>query len=263
MGASVDGRDREGDEPRPGPGTGRSGASGARERPQEARETPEERPQEARETPLERLEAARGPREEAGEGPRLPPSALVRMALRFYGLLFLAAWLWRTAWLGEPLLHAGPEAAARGVDPLRDGAAGLLAAGIVIGLSHQLTAHTRGGRALADGLARLLGPLETRHVVVLALVSGIAEEAFFRGALQPRVGLVWASLVFGLAHFVPRPEFRLWTVFSVAAGFLLGFLFEATGNLVAPVVAHVVVNGVNLTLLVRGGPWGDDPAPAG
>jgi len=189
--------------------------------------------------------------------PGLEPGALVGMALRFYGLMFAAAWLWRTVWLGEPLLYASPEAAARGVEALRDVAVGLLAAGVVIGISHQWTEHTRSGRALARGLASLLGPLATRHVVVLALLSGIAEESFFRGALQPRVGLVAASVIFGLVHFVPRPEFRVWTAFSLAAGFLLGFLFDATGNLVAPVVTHVVVNGVNLTLLVRGGASGE------
>jgi membrane protease YdiL (CAAX protease family) len=192
------------------------------------------------------------------EVPRAEPGALVGMALRFYGLLFLAAWLWRSAWLGEPLLHASAEAAERGVSLARDVTVGLLAAGVVIGLSHQLTRHTRSGRALARGLAGLLGPLEPRHVLVLALLSGVAEEAFFRGALQPRVGLVLASLIFGAVHFIPRREFRLWTLFSLAAGFLLGFLFEATGNLVAPVVTHMAVNAVNLTLLVRGGPWEEE-----
>jgi membrane protease YdiL (CAAX protease family) len=52
-------------------------------------------------------------------------------------------------------------------------------------------------------------------------------------------------------HFVPRREFLPWTGFSVAAGFLLGWLFESTGNLVAPIAAHALVNGVNLSLLVR------------
>jgi len=185
------------------------------------------------------------------------------MALRFYGALAAVAVLWRSVWLGEPLLYASQEAARRGVDPLRDVAVGLLAAGAVIGLSFELTRHTRTGRALARGLAELLGPLSTGQVLLLAALSGVAEEAFFRGALQPRVGWVAASLIFGLVHFVPRPEFRLWTVFSLAAGFLLGFLFEATGNLIAPVVAHAGVNAVNLALLVRGGPWLEDRDEAG
>ena len=96
--------------------------------------------------------------ERGTRGPGLEPAALVGMAVRFYGLLLLVAWLWRTVWLGEPLLHASAEAAAQGLDPLRDAWVGLFAGGVVIGLSHQLTAHTRGGRALARGLAGLLGP---------------------------------------------------------------------------------------------------------
>ncbi|MBW2314660.1 MAG: CPBP family intramembrane metalloprotease [Deltaproteobacteria bacterium] len=196
-----------------------------------------------------------------GLGPAaLEPGRLVASAVPFYGVLFGLAWLWRSAWLGEPLLYASKEAAERGVDLGPDIAVGLLAGGVVIGLSHQLTANTRSGRALAQGLAGLLGPLGLGHIAILALLSGVAEEAFFRGALQPRVGLVAASLVFGAVHYIPRPEFRLWTLFSVAAGFLLGFLFDATGNLVAPVVAHAAINGVNLTLLVRGS-WSEEADP--
>lgn len=185
----------------------------------------------------------------------LPPGRLVGLAVRFYGVLLLAAVLWRVVWAGEPLLYASGEAAARGLRPARDLLAGLLAAGAVIGISWQLTQHTERGRVLARALAGLLGPLPLPHVLALALLSGVAEEAFFRGALQPRVGLVVASLVFGLVHYVPRPEFRLWTLFSVAAGFLLGWLFEATGNLLAPVTAHFAINAVNLTLLTREGAW--------
>lgn len=193
--------------------------------------------------------------EEPSRPEPLPPGRLVGLALRFYGAMAAAAVLWRSVWLGEPLLYASEAAARRGVDPLRDVAVGLLAAGVVIGLSFELTRHTRAGRALARGLAELLGPLSAGQILLLAAVSGVAEEAFFRGALQPRVGWVPASVIFGLVHFVPRPEFRPWTVFSLGAGFLLGFLFDATGNLIAPVVAHAGVNAVNLALLVRGGPW--------
>ncbi len=60
-----------------------------------------------------------------------------------------------------------------------------------------------------------------------------------------------ASLLFGLAHFVPRRELLPWTAFTLAAGFGLGALYEVTGNLVAPVVAHFGVNAVNLRLLTR------------
>ena len=103
------------------------------------------------------------------------------------------------------------------------------------------------GRALAEAV----GPVSVPNLVLLALASGLAEEMLFRGALQPRVGLVLASLLFGCVHFVPRREFLPWTVFAILAGLLFGAIFEWTGNLIAPVVAHILVNGVNLPLLMR------------
>jgi membrane protease YdiL (CAAX protease family) len=175
---------------------------------------------------------------------------IVRVALGFYGLLLAAALLW--AWLaGRSLLWASAAAQHGGLAPLRDVGAGALAAAIVVLLSDQLTRRTRFGQRLARALGEALGPLSNVQCGLLALVSGIAEEAFFRGALQPQVGLVLASLLFGAAHFAPRRDLLPWTLFSVAAGFLLGWLFDATGNLIAPVVAHAGINGVNLRRLAR------------
>ena len=127
----------------------------------------------------------------------------------------------------------------------------MLVAAVAIFASGELTRRTRWGKDLARALGVLLGEVRLADCVLLALASGVAEEAFFRGALQPRIGLVAASLVFGLAHFVPRRELAPWTLFSVAAGFALGALYELTGNLLAPVVAHVLINAVNLRALTR------------
>ena len=181
-----------------------------------------------------------------GGRPRGP--SLVRMALIFYGVLLAAALAWGLV-AGRSLFYASAEAAEGGVDPLRDAVVGLLAGGVVILLSHEVTRRTRWGEALARTLASVLGPLAWSECVLLAMVSGVAEEAFFRGAIQPHVGLVAASLIFGLAHFAPQRELWPWTGFSVLAGLLLGGLFDATGNLIAPTVAHALINAVNLRLL--------------
>jgi len=133
---------------------------------------------------------------------------------------------------------------------VRDPLLGAVAAALVIALSALLD-RTEPGRRLGRALGALVGPLRIGHCLVLAAASGFAEEALFRGALQPEVGLVAASALFGLAHWAPRPELRLWTLFSVAAGLLLGTLYDATGNLVAPVVAHFGINAVNLRILAR------------
>jgi membrane protease YdiL (CAAX protease family) len=118
-------------------------------------------------------------------------------------------------------------------------------------LSGWLTRATRKGDRLARALAAVLGRRTPLECAALALASGIGEEVFFRGAMQPALGLVGTSVLFALAHFAPKRELLPWTGFSLAAGLVLGALFEATGNLVAPVVAHAFVNAVNLHLLSR------------
>jgi membrane protease YdiL (CAAX protease family) len=174
----------------------------------------------------------------------------VPLALGFYGALFVLALAW-AALAGRSLLWADPGAVPDRAALLRGFGAGVLAALGVVAASRLLTGATRLGERLARALAAVLGPLTLAECWLLALVSGIAEEAFFRGALQPQVGLVAASLLFGAAHFVPRRELLPWALFSVAAGFLLGWLYLATGNLVAAVVAHVGINGLNLRYLTR------------
>ena len=180
---------------------------------------------------------------------------LVRLGLLFYAVLGAVAVAWRVGLQGQALWVV----AGGSVRWVRDPALGVLAGSGVILASGVFSRHSRMGARLARHLAELLGPLSARQCWILALASGVAEEAFFRGALQPVVGLAVASILFAGAHFVPRRELAPWTAFSLAAGLLLGGLFEATGNLVAPIVTHVLVNGVNLNRLVR--EYGADPRP--
>jgi uncharacterized protein len=78
------------------------------------------------------------------------------------------------------------------------------------------------------------------------VLSGFAEELFFRGAVQGAIGWLPATLAFALLHTGPGRAFRLWTLFALLAGLLFGALMELRGNLLGPVVAHFLVNAVNL-----------------
>lgn len=191
-----------------------------------------------------------------GNGPTRP--SIVRLALLFYGVMALVALAWAVL-EGRGLWFASAEAAAHGGNPLRDAVLGVLAGGLVVALSRLVTRHTGWGEALARTLARALGPLSVGECALLAAVSGGAEEALFRGALQPHVGLLAASALFAAAHFVPRRELLPWTAFAFLAGLLLGALFEGTGNLLAPIVTHALVNGVNLRFLTLHYGEGDAP----
>ncbi|HJX28947.1 MAG TPA: CPBP family intramembrane glutamic endopeptidase, partial [Thermoanaerobaculia bacterium] len=76
------------------------------------------------------------------------------------------------------------------------------------------------------------------------------------GAIDGVGGWLAASVIFGLVHTGPGREFRLWTLFALTAGFLLGGLMVWRGNLLAPVIAHFAVNAVNLSRLAAQGDSG-------
>ena len=82
-----------------------------------------------------------------------------------------------------------------------------------------------------------------------AAMAGFSEELFFRGLLQPEIGLPAASLVFGLLH---GPSRGLWplAVWAAGAGALLGLVYSATGNLLLPTLVHAFYDAAAL-LYVR------------
>ncbi|MFO0688352.1 MAG: CPBP family intramembrane glutamic endopeptidase [Myxococcota bacterium] len=193
-----------------------------------------------------------GDRDSARErdgGPPRPPGSIVRMGLLFYGAMGVAALLWRMSTPGDSILHPSLEAAARAWPLAPAIGVGVGAGLLALALSELLTRFTDLGRALSDLLAESIGPLGWGDACLLACASGLAEEMFFRGALQAKIGLIGASVLFGAAHFLPRRELVLWSVFAAAMGFALGGLYEWTGQLAAPIAAHVVVNGINLPRL--------------
>jgi hypothetical protein len=111
-------------------------------------------------------------------------------------------------------------------------------------------------RDLEDQLGSVLGPLGRSEVIALAVLSGFAEELFFRGAVQGSAGWLIAAALFALLHTGPGRAFRLWTLFALLAGPLFGGLMAQRGNLLGPVVAHFLVNAVNLGRLASRGDSG-------
>ena len=116
-------------------------------------------------------------------------------------------------------------------------------------------------RKLAGEVApSVLDGTRGRDLVLLAVLSGVGEEALFRGALQPEVGIVAASLLFGALHLGPDRRYLLWTAWAVGAGFLFGGLYAWTGGILAPLVAHALHNGATLLLWRRSRMLGHAPS---
>ena len=126
--------------------------------------------------------------------------------------------------------------------------------------------YTRLFRSIEIELASRLGHLSPGGVIRLALLSSVAEEILFRGALQISIdtglggdgfglkGYVLTSLIFGLLHTLPKGRTRSvipWTVFATISGFVLGGAFIMTRNLAVPIIIHFIINSVNMWLIVE------------
>ncbi|AFZ18991.1 CPBP family intramembrane glutamic endopeptidase [Allocoleopsis franciscana] len=95
-------------------------------------------------------------------------------------------------------------------------------------------------------LQMVLKPLVLPDLIWLGLLPGMSEELLFRGVMLPAVGLnatgvVASSLLFGVLH-LSGPQQWPYVVWATAVGLLLGFSALATGNLLVPIVAHIVTN---------------------
>ncbi|MCO4760775.1 MAG: CPBP family intramembrane metalloprotease [Myxococcales bacterium] len=104
---------------------------------------------------------------------------------------------------------------------------------------------------LSGELRGMLGPRTRVEVSVLALLSGVVEEALFRGPVQHTLGYVLASVIFALIHGGPSRRYRAWTTFALVAGLSFGLLAEAYNAIWPSALAHVVVNAINLRRLTR------------
>lgn len=181
------------------------------------------------------------------------PSAdrLYRVAWVVYLLLAIAGAVWMGLAEGDGRAGLTLE---RFVDPATwwlDLLWGLGAGGALLGLWLAGRAVLPLARELERAIAAILDGLSPSDAFALAVISGFAEELFFRGAVQGSWGVVAATVLFALLHTGPGRPFLLWTAFALLAGTVFGVLALLRGNLLAPIVAHVAVNAVNLTRLAK------------
>ncbi|PJF39601.1 MAG: hypothetical protein CUN55_13955, partial [Phototrophicales bacterium] len=79
----------------------------------------------------------------------------------------------------------------------------------------------------------------------LALLAAIPEEILFRGAMQPTLGLLLTALIFGVLHGITR----LYLIYAIGAGLLLGILYEYHETLWLPIATHFAVDYFSLIWL--------------
>jgi uncharacterized protein len=97
---------------------------------------------------------------------------------------------------------------------------------------------------------QLLGPLfqSVLGILTLGLAAAIGEETIFRGALQPRFGLIFTSLLFCLLH--ANYGFTFSTIVVFVIGLSLGWIRNRY-NTTSSMIAHATYN-ISLSIL---GSW--------
>ena len=126
---------------------------------------------------------------------------------------------------------------------------GAFAALVVLG-TRLLVANVGWARDLHRELRPLTLRLDGTGILVIAALSALAEELVFRGLLLPWIGVLPQAVLFGFAHAqLSGPSRWVWVAWATVVGFALGAMFELSGSLLGSMLAHALINGLNLMYL--------------
>ncbi len=82
-------------------------------------------------------------------------------------------------------------------------------------------------------------------LLIISLLAGIGEEFLFRGIIQAKLGIIAASIIFGLFHAV-SPAY---VIAATIMGFYIGAAYQMSGGLLVPVQIHFVYDLAALVYL--------------
>lgn len=84
--------------------------------------------------------------------------------------------------------------------------------------------------------------------LAIGMTAGIVEETFFRGFLQPRIGIALSTIFFVMAHLSYDAPFML--VGITALSLLYAFVVRWRRNVLAAIVAHATFDLIQLLFVV-------------
>ncbi len=95
----------------------------------------------------------------------------------------------------------------------------------------------------------VLKPLALPDTIWLGLLPGLSEELLFRGVMIPAFGsgipaVLISSVLFGVLHLSGAQQWP-YGVWATTVGLMLGGITFVTGNLLIPIIAHILTNFVS------------------
>jgi membrane protease YdiL (CAAX protease family) len=161
---------------------------------------------------------------------------ILKLALLFEGLLALVYVIYQIN-LGNSLVPRSPT--------LKELIFGLLLSQLLFILNSVLVrvGFKNDWKLFKDFIHNMIFPIASKidlnSALLISLAAGIGEELFFRGFLQEKFGIIFASVVFGLVHFIfeIRKYFPI-VILYILIGFIFGITYELFGSLWVPVIFH-------------------------
>lgn len=95
----------------------------------------------------------------------------------------------------------------------------------------------------------VLKPLILPDLIWLGLLPALSEELLFRGVMLPALGLdyvavIVSSMAFGVLH-LSGPQQWPYVIWATIIGVILGSSALISGNLLVPIVAHMITNWIS------------------
>ncbi len=101
-------------------------------------------------------------------------------------------------------------------------------------------------RTIINDIRPIFSETKLIDLCFISACAGLGEELLFRGVIQAKLGIVVASIIFGLLHFI-TPAY---CVIATIMGFYIGFLFQYYDSLLVPVQLHFVYD-LGALILIR------------
>jgi membrane protease YdiL (CAAX protease family) len=181
---------------------------------------------------------------------RAMESKAMRLGVAYAMLATIASALAIALRDGMPWIHPAPWLILNArTAHLASAALGVGAAFIIISATRLAVFEFAWARRLHRDLRPIARDLSRGAILAIAIFSSVGEELFFRGLVVPTVGLWLGSVVFGLAHQIRGPSRVIWIVWASIVGLGFGAIFQLTGSLVGPILAHGLTNAFNLVYL--------------
>ncbi|MBI4393951.1 MAG: CPBP family intramembrane metalloprotease [Euryarchaeota archaeon] len=98
---------------------------------------------------------------------------------------------------------------------------------------------------------QIASALDLRTAFLVAAFASVGEELFFRGFLQPRIGLWGQAVLFGLAHASYLNVLQVLVTFALAV--VYGLIRRRTGDVIAPIVSHFLFDFLMIVLVIYAG----------